>query len=110
MTHIDTVATQAAIWRGKIDFGDIIMDNAYKTKEGIGGRISVLKPYLYIRLTWKRKDWKNVSIVKTRVMPEKEKTTVTFHQDKLLNNGQREEMKSYWKKILEEIKNNLNIE
>ena len=86
------------------------MDIAYKTKGGIGGRISVLKPYAYIRLTWKRKGWKNVSIVQTRVISAKEKTTVTFHQDKLLNNGQREEIKSYWKKILEEIKNKLNIE
>lgn len=96
------------IWLGKIDSDDIAPDNSYKTKEGIEGKISVLKPYSHIRLTWKRKDWENVSTLQIRVIPAKEKTTISFHQDKLMNSGQREEMKSYWNKILEEIKNKLN--
>ena len=99
-----------SFWLGKIDSGDIEPDNSYKTKEGIEGKISVLKPYSHIRLTWKRKDWENVSTLQIRVIPAKEKTTISFHQDKLMNSGQREEMKSYWNKILEEIKNKLNTE
>ena len=99
-----------SFWLGKIDSGVIEPDNAYNTKQGIEGKISVLKVYSPIRPTWKRKDWENVSTIPIRVIRAKEKTTISFHQDKLLNRSQREEMKSYWNQVLEEIKNKLNTE
>ncbi|MEM8969752.1 MAG: hypothetical protein AAGE93_25260, partial [Bacteroidota bacterium] len=44
----------------------------------------------------KMKKWKNLSTLQVRVMGNKEKTTISFHQEKLLDNSQREEMKKYW--------------
>lgn len=97
-----------SIWLGKVNPGDFKPGTAYKTREGVEGKISVLKTYSHIRLTWKRKDWENLSTVQIRVIPAKEKTTISFHQEKLPESYQREEMRSYWSKILEEIKNKFN--
>ncbi len=91
------------VWLGKVNQDGIELNKAYKTKEGIEGKITVLKRYSHIRLTWKRKDWKNTSIVQIRVIASGEKTTISIHQEKLLNHIQREEMKSYWGKIMMEI-------
>ena len=44
-----------SFWLGKIDSGDIEPDNSYKTKEGIEGKISVLKSCSPMRFKWKRK-------------------------------------------------------
>src|SRR5215212_5397663 len=61
-----------SIWLGKINSGDVEVNKAYKTEAGIEGKVSVLKSYSHIRLTWKRKDWENTSAVQVRVIPSKE--------------------------------------
>jgi len=35
------------------------------------------------------------------------KTTIAIHQEKLLNSEQRNEMKEYWAKIIEELTNKI---
>jgi uncharacterized protein YndB with AHSA1/START domain len=91
------------IWLDGVKFDDLVLHQAYKTKEGIEGKINTLKPYSHIRLTWKRKNWSNTSAVQVRVLNSKDKATISFHQDKLLDQNQREEMKAYWSKVIEEI-------
>jgi hypothetical protein len=43
-----------------------------------------------------------------RVISNKDKTTIAFHIDKLLNENQREETKMYWTEILGNITKQLN--
>jgi hypothetical protein len=98
-----------SIWLGKISIENLELDKPYKTKEGIEGKVNVFKPYSHIRLTWKPKNWTNISAVQIRVIKVKDKTTISFHQDKLLDSKQRVEMKNHWdtvvKKIESELKN-----
>ena len=96
-----------SIWLGKISVENFELDKPYKTKEGIEGRVNVLKPYSHIRLTWKPKQWTNTSALQIRVIPSKGKTTISFHQDKLLDSKQRDEMKKYWDGVIEKIKNEI---
>ncbi len=95
-------------WLGKINFESLELHKPYKTKEGIQGKVNVFKPGSHIRLTWKPKHWTNTSVLQIRVIPSKEKTTISFHQDKLLDSNQRDEMKKYWDKVIEKIENEIS--
>lgn len=85
------------IWLGELE-DELEIKQGFKTKEGIEGFIRVFKPYSHIRMKWKKQNWENTSTVQVRVMGDHEKATVSFHQEKLLDNDQREEMKLYWNK------------
>lgn len=97
------------IWLGELR-EELEIKKAYKTKEGIKGLVKVFTPYSHIRMNWKKKDWENVSTVQVRVIGNDEKATISFHQDNLLDNNQREEMKLYWNKKMTEIENAITNE
>lgn len=97
------------IWLGNLK-EKLEIKKAYKTQEGIEGLVRVLTPYSHIRISWKKKDWENVSTVQVRVIGNHEKATISFHQEKLLDNKQREEMKLYWNKKMVEIKKAITVE
>jgi uncharacterized protein YndB with AHSA1/START domain len=75
----------------------------YKTEDGIEGVVRVIKPYSHIRLTWKKPGWENRSTVQVRVIDKGEKSTVAFHQEKLLDSDQRAEMKEHWSSRMQEL-------
>ncbi len=97
------------IWLGELD-NKLEIKKPYKTQKGIEGLVKVFKPYSHIRMNWKRKNWDNTSIVQVRVIGNQEKATISFHQEKLLDNNQREEMKLYWNEKMKEIENGLSTE
>jgi hypothetical protein len=90
------------LWLGKLE-GELEIKKAYKTKDGIEGLVRVFTPNSHIRMTWKKKNWSNISTVQVRVIGNSEKATIIFHQEKLIDENQRNEMKSYWNRIMIEI-------
>lgn len=90
------------IWIGELKKG-LETKKTYSTREGIEGLVNVFKPYSHIRMDWKKKNWENMSTVQVRIIGSHEKSTISFHQEKLLDNDQREEMKAYWNKKMTEI-------
>ena len=90
------------IWLGEFD-EELEIKKPFKTKAGIEGFVRVFKPYSHIRLNWKKKNWENLSTVQVRVMGNQEKATISFHQEKLSDNLQREEMKKYWNEKMVKI-------
>ena len=97
------------IWLGEFK-SELEIKKAYKTKDGIEGLVRVFKPYSHVRMNWKRKNWDNTSIVQVRVIGNQEKATISFHQEKLSDNKQREEMKLYWNEKMKEIEDELSKE
>ncbi len=95
-------------WLGKIGVENFELGKPYQTEEEIEGRVNVFKANSHIRLTWKPKHWTNTSALQIRVIPSKEKTTVSFHQDKLMDSKQRDEMKKYWEEVIYKIENELS--
>jgi uncharacterized protein YndB with AHSA1/START domain len=91
------------IWLGKINIENLELDKPYKTEEGIEGKVNTLKPYSHIRLSWKSKNWSNMSALQIRVIKAMNKTTISFHQDKLTDSRQRAEMKMHWNKVIKQI-------
>jgi len=76
----------------------------YITKLG-SGEIRVVKPLQQLRLTWQKVGWEKASTVQVRIIPgASNKTTISFHQEKLSDQNVREEMKKYWEKVLTELK------
>ena len=90
------------IWLGTLE-DDLELKKEFKTKNGITGFVRVFKPNSHIRLNWKPKTWGNISTVQIRVIGNNEKTTIAIHQEKLLNNEQRNEMKYYWTKVINKL-------
>lgn len=97
-----------SIWLGTLQEAKLKEGDTYKSREGTEGSVKVFKPYSHIRITWKKKDWENISTVQVRVMGNEKKATISFHQEKLLNSEQREEMKLYWNDKMDKIKNVLS--
>lgn len=69
---------------------------------------STFKDLSHIRTKWKLKGWANEATLQMRVLSNNGKTTIAFHIDKLLNENQREETKTYWTKVLENVTKQLN--
>ncbi|MCW3117023.1 MAG: ATPase [Chitinophagaceae bacterium] len=94
-------------WLGNTQKDALVINASYKTKEGTGGIVRLLTDHSHIRLTWKKKDWKNVSLLQLRIIPAKNKTTVSFHHEKLQDAQQRKEMKTHWDVVMEKISQQL---
>lgn len=60
-------------------------------------------PFSHTRLGWKTKSWSNMSTLQVRVIENKNKTTISIHQEKLLDSGQLHEMKIYWNKVMSKL-------
>jgi len=87
------------IWLGELD-DDLEINKSFRTQNGIEGFIRVFVPGSHIRLNWKKKDWENNSTLQLRIIENGKKTTISIHQEKLLDTKQREEMKKYWNEIM----------
>lgn len=96
-----------ALWLGKTKAFSGAAGEEYTTSDGITGKVGVFKPMSHIRMTWKKKDWSNTSTLQVRVMQANEKTTISFHHEKLQNEKQRGEMLLYWQNVMARIEQEL---
>jgi len=94
------------IWLGKLK-SELEIKKEYETENGTKGLVRVFKPNSHIRLSWKPKNWENMSTIQIRVIGNQEMTTIAIHQENLLNSEQRSEMKEYWNKIMKKIETEL---
>ena len=90
------------IWLGRLK-SELEIKKEYETENGTKGLVRVFKANSHIRLSWKPKNWENMSTIQIRVIGNQEKTTIAIHQEKLLNSEQRAEMKEYWNEIMKNI-------
>lgn len=88
------------IWLGDVVAGAFLPDSSWVTADGISGQLRVLKPDSHFRMTWQARQWANVSTLQVRVIPNKGRTTLSFHQEKLADAAQREMMLAHWERVL----------
>jgi hypothetical protein len=91
------------IWLGELISGEFSINQDYQTKEGVIGSLKVFKLFSHIRLTWKKNGWQNITTLQIRIIASKSGTTISFHQEKLLDENQRAKMKKYWGNILTKL-------
>lgn len=93
------------LWLDGLDLEKIEIKQPFETPNGYFGKITVFKPQSHLRMQWKHPDWDNISILQIRTIPNKEKTVISFHQEKLSGPEQRVQMKSFWQDVLSEFEN-----
>jgi uncharacterized protein YndB with AHSA1/START domain len=92
------------LWLGVSTSLNLEPGEKYFTKTGTGD-IRVVKNLQQLRLTLKKEEWQKPSTIQIRIIPkDRNKTTISFHQENLPNQNVREEMKVYWENVLEELK------
>jgi len=89
-------------WLGELK-GDLALNKPYKTKSEIEGVVRVFTLDSHIRLSWKLKEWDNLSLVQLRIFGNERKATISFHQEKLANAAQRIEVELHWNNIMSKI-------
>jgi len=91
------------IWLGEGATGPLEEDEFYFSQKGISGKVRLIRHHSHIRMSWKKPDWPNESTLQIRVIPNGWRTIVSFHQERLLDEQQREEMEDYWEEKFESL-------
>lgn len=92
-----------ALWLGETPGLRWEKGEKYQTRAGARGEIRVVNPGGHLRLTWQPEGWEKASTLQVRVIPNGEKTTISFHQEHLKNAVVREQMRARWKSALDEL-------
>ncbi|MCM3702784.1 SRPBCC domain-containing protein [Paenibacillus macerans] len=93
------------LWIGAVPSFKLEVGYEFASKEGVSGKITVVKPYHKLRLTWKRPEWGQFSRLQLYVLSTNTgKTTVSIHQEMLEDVFIRELMKRHWEDMLAELK------
>src|SRR6478735_7954693 len=82
-----------ALWLGLPEAQTLVLGDNYKTIDGIEGKVTVLKDFSHVRMSYKKPEWANSCALQVRLINSKGKVTISFHQDHLLDLSQRNEMK-----------------
>lgn len=78
-------------------------NDSYTTKSGTTITVTSVTEVKVIRMKWQRSGRTDTSTLQIRVIPAKEKTTISFHHEWLADAAEREEMHQYWKNVLDAI-------
>ena len=81
----------------------------YTKKNGTDFCVRVFKELSHVRVTYTLKEWDNISTVQVRFIASKTGTTISFHQEKLLDENQKTMMKLHWEKILAGIAKHFKV-
>jgi uncharacterized protein YndB with AHSA1/START domain len=93
-----------ARWLGNVVQGAFAPGHGFLLDDGTEGRVTVWTQLSHIRLQWRKQGWENTSIVQVRILTAAgNKTTVSFHQEKLADANQRAQMKAYWQEKINNL-------
>ncbi|TCP52591.1 activator of Hsp90 ATPase-like protein [Tumebacillus sp. BK434] len=93
------------LWLGSVSDLTLEKGHVFRTEEGVSGELRVVKPMEQLRLTWQKPDWSQSSTLQIRLLSKQQnRTTVSFHQEKLADLFVREEMKEKWEDVLAKMK------
>jgi len=77
--------------------------DTYTAQTGITMTVSSVTTAKVIRMKWQLAGETNASTLQIRVIPAKEKTTVSFHHEWLKDATERAAMKTFWENVLDKI-------
>lgn len=92
------------LWLGEVEDFRLAKGQAYQAQDGARGEIRAVNPCENMRLTWQPPGWHRASTIQVRVIPRgRERTVVSFHQEHLPSEAEREQMRQRWGKVLDEL-------
>lgn len=95
-----------ALWLGTTDSFEAEQGFCYRTAEGVEGEIRRVHPRDRIRLTWQPPELEQPTTLQVTLSCPRntdERTTLRFHQEKLLDVDHREQMRAHWKAVAAKI-------
>lgn len=99
-----TVSAQGLkIWLGETEGFKLVKGASFLTRNGTRGTVRVLHPNGHLRVTWQPPLWPRASTIQIRVIPNGEKTVISFHQEHLPGPEAREQMRRRWQAALAEL-------
>ncbi|MBC9930635.1 SRPBCC domain-containing protein [Chitinophaga qingshengii] len=101
----ETLFTQPilGIWLDKAAHIAFQKNDTYTTASGITITVTSVTTVKVIRMKWQQQGQPNASTLQIRVIPAKDKTTISFHHEWLTGQAEREAMKTYWTRVLDAI-------
>ncbi|MGD9900676.1 MAG: SRPBCC domain-containing protein [Calditrichaceae bacterium] len=91
-------------WLGSGSPINAVVGERYRLPDGTTGEFRVIKTNSHLRLTWHPQGWEKASTIQVRVLPAKNKTTISFHQENLPGSVEREQRKTFYMSALDEIR------
>lgn len=89
------------LWIGDVESLIINEGESFISREGDTGQFVVVKPHHQVRLRWRKKEWEQPSTLQIRLVSNPSgKTTISFHQEKMVHPEMREQMKMHWEEVL----------
>ena len=77
---------------------------SYTTEDGTTGELRSWRPGDRIRLTWRPPDWTHDATVQVAIHPTGSGTAVRFHTERLADEGEREDLRTHWQGVLEDLR------
>ena len=96
------------LWLGESADFHLEPGEAYQINDGATGEVRVVKPGSHFRLTWQPQGWQRPSLIQVRVIPSGRKTMISFHQEHLPGQPEREQRRQHWQKVLETLQKQLD--
>jgi uncharacterized protein YndB with AHSA1/START domain len=75
----------------------------YTTRDGAAGEVRVVQPGSHFRVTWRPPGWARPSTIQVRVIPAGERTTLSFHEERLPGAAEREERRRHFEAALDAL-------
>ncbi|MFT4260145.1 SRPBCC domain-containing protein [Microbacterium sp.] len=91
-----------SLWLGRTALGRV-PGEAYVTDEGVRGELRSRSEGRRVRLTWKPGEWSHDATLQLTVLPAATGTTIAFHQERLADAAEREQMLAHWTAVLDDI-------
>ena len=96
-----------AIWLGEGVRLEGRPGETYTTSDGTTGDIRSFHPRNRIRITWQPVDWDHDSTVQVAVSAAGERTRMTLHQERLADADERERQRAHWKRVADQLADEL---
>lgn len=91
------------IWLGTSKLDKWETGIKYTTRDGIIGKVRVFSPYSHIRLSWRKGNWQNDSILHVRTISKDNKTIIRIHHEHFADKNLKEDMEIHWKDVLDRL-------
>jgi activator of HSP90 ATPase len=98
------------IWLGEMNTDDFELQTQFVTKTGIKVKLTIFKPDCHLRFKWQPSTFEKSSTVELRITNTKGKARIIFHHTGFFKIEQQEELRTYWKTIIDKINNALSIQ
>ncbi|HEX2202573.1 MAG TPA: SRPBCC domain-containing protein [Longimicrobium sp.] len=90
-------------WLGDVSGFEMEKGAAYTAADGAGGEVRVAQPGSHLRLTWRPRGWAKPSTIQVRVLPAGERTTISFHEERLPGAAEREARRRHFEAALDAL-------